>query len=120
MISCANRFASAKMMRRIWRANWTCLGVRMSSNKETVLAFIDRINAHDVQGIIDLMADDYQFVNSSGDRFRDLEFMRQTWESQFQTHPDFQIRVQRIIADDEGVAVFGWAEGTLRAPDGTM
>ena len=89
------------------------------SNKETVLAFIDRINAHDVQGIIDLMADDYQFVNSSGDRFRDHEFMRQTWQAQFNDHPDFTIRVQRVIADDEGVAVFGWSEGTY-SPDGTQ
>jgi ketosteroid isomerase-like protein len=94
--------------------------LRMSrSNKETVLAFIDRINAHDVQGIIDLMADDYQFVSSSGDRFRDLEFMRQTWQAQFTDHPDFTIRVQRVIADTEGVAVFGWSEGTY-SPDGTQ
>jgi hypothetical protein len=87
--------------------------------KETILEFINRINAHNVQGIIDLMADDYQFVNSSGDRFRDLEFMRQTWQAQFANHPDFKIRVQRIIADNEGVGIFGWTEGTY-APDGVM
>ena len=56
-------------------------------------------------------------TSASGDRFRDLEFMRQTWQAQFTDHPDFTIRVQRVIADDEGVAVFGWSEGTY-SPDG--
>lgn len=87
--------------------------------KETILAFIDRINAHDVDGIVGLMADDYQFINSSGDRFRGLDFMRQTWRTQFTLHPDFHIRVERLVADDESVGVFGWAEGTY-SPDGSL
>ena len=90
-----------------------------SKMKETILAFIDRINAHDVDGIVNLMADDYQFINSSGDRFRGREFMRQTWRTQFTLHPDFHIRVDRIVADDESVGIFGWAEGTY-SPDGTL
>jgi ketosteroid isomerase-like protein len=87
--------------------------------KEAVLAFIDRINQHDVEGIIGMLAEDYHFVNSAGDRFAGRPFMRETWQSQFALHPDFNIRVQRIIADDDGVAVFGWSEGTY-APDGVM
>lgn len=87
--------------------------------KHTVLAFIDRINDHDVEGIVDLLDDDYHFVNSAGDKFAGHDFMRQTWQSQFNLHPDFRIRVQRIIADEDGVAVFGWSEGTY-APDGVM
>ena len=86
--------------------------------KQTILNFIDRINAHDVDGILALMHDDYQFVNSAGDRFNGREFMRQTWRAQFADHPDFRIRVQRVIADDDGVAVFGVSEGTY-SPDGT-
>ena len=87
--------------------------------KETVLAFIDRINQHDVEGIVGMLSEDYHFVNSAGDRFAGRPFMRETWQSQFSLHPDFNIRVQRIIADDDGVAVFGWSEGTY-APDGVM
>jgi predicted ester cyclase len=90
----------------------------MSSNmKQTVLAFIDRINQHDVEGIVHMLSDDYHFVNSAGDKFAGRDFMRETWQSQFSQHPDFKLRVQRVIADDEGVAVFGWSEGTY-APDG--
>lgn len=85
--------------------------------KETVLAFVDRINAHDVAGIIDLMADDYKFVNSAGDTFGGKDMMRATWTEHFHQYPDFKIRVQRVVADDEGVGVFGVSQGTY-SPDG--
>lgn len=87
--------------------------------KTAVLAFIDRINDHDVEGIVAMLSDDYHFVNSAGDKFAGHEFMRETWQSQFALHPDFRIRVDRVIANGEGVAVFGWSEGTY-APDGVM
>jgi ketosteroid isomerase-like protein len=88
--------------------------------KETVLEFVERINAHDVDGILGLMSDDYRFINSAGDTFRGSAFMRATWRAHFAQYPDFQIRVQRVISDDEGVAVFGVAEGTLTREDGQI
>ncbi|MDW8262005.1 MAG: nuclear transport factor 2 family protein [Phycisphaerales bacterium] len=91
----------------------------MATMKDTVLKFIDRINAHDVNGIMQLMSPAYEFVNSSGERFRDRQFIRETWEAQFRNHPDYTIRVQRVIADEEGVGVFGTASGTY-APDGIL
>jgi limonene-1,2-epoxide hydrolase len=87
--------------------------------KQTVLAFIDRINEHDVEGIVAMLADNYQFVNSAGDHFTGRQFMRDTWQSQFTLHPTFRIRVQRVLADRDGVAVFGWSEG-IYSPDGTL
>jgi uncharacterized protein (TIGR02246 family) len=91
----------------------------MDAQKNTVLSFIDRINAHDVDGIVALLTDDYTFVNSSGDHFEGRQFMRDTWAAQFAEHPDFQINVQRVVADDEAVAVFGMSTGTY-APDGAL
>jgi ketosteroid isomerase-like protein len=81
--------------------------------KETVLEFVERINSHDVDGILDLMAEDYRFVNSAGDTFRGKAFMRATWRAHFVQYPDFQIRVDRVIADEQAVAIFGLAQGTL-------
>ena len=89
----------------------------MSAMKDTILQFIDRINAHDVDGVMKLVSNDYEFVNSSGDHFRDRQFIRDTWAEQFKNHPDYKIRVQRVIADNEGVGVFGVSEGTY-APEG--
>src|SRR5258706_13329402 len=82
------------------------------SMKVTVLEFVERINAHDVEGILDLMAEDYRFINSAGDTFRGKTFMRATWRAHFVQYPDFQIRAQRVLADDEAVGIFGWAQGT--------
>lgn len=81
--------------------------------KESVLEFVERINAHDVDGILALMSEDYRFINSAGDTFRGKAFMRATWRAHFAQYPDFQIKVERVIADDDGVAVFGVAQGTL-------
>jgi ketosteroid isomerase-like protein len=86
--------------------------------KETVLAFIDRINAHDVDGVIDLMAEDYKFVNSAGDTFQGREMMRDTWREQFKLYPDFKIKIQQTVADEHGVGIFGMSLGTYSPPDG--
>src|SRR5947208_12683424 len=84
----------------------------MDTMKQTILKFIDRINAHDVDGIMELVSPDYEFVNSSGDHFRDRQFIRETWREQFRIHPDYKIRIERVISDGDGVGVFGVAEGT--------
>jgi ketosteroid isomerase-like protein len=91
----------------------------MDVMKDTILRFIDRINAHDVDGIMELVSPEYEFVNSSGEHFKDREFIRETWRAQFENHPDYTIRVDRAISDGEGVGVFGWAEGTY-APEGQL
>jgi len=49
--------------------------------------------------------------NSAGDTFRGKPFMRDTWRAQFAQHPDFEIQIKRVIADDQGVAVFGMSKG---------
>ena len=38
----------------------------MNQVKDTVLAFIDRINAHDVEGLAELMSDDHTFIDAHG------------------------------------------------------
>ena len=34
------------------------------TNKQTILAFIDRINAHNVEGLGELMSDDHTFIDA--------------------------------------------------------
>ena len=87
--------------------------------KDTILDFIDRINAHDVDGILGLMDDDYTFVNSAGDTFKGRDLMRDVWADQFHLYPDFRIRVQRVVADTAGVGVFGRSEGTYNPQNRT-
>jgi ketosteroid isomerase-like protein len=91
----------------------------MDDMKQTILKFIERINAHDVDGIMALVSKDYEFVNSSGDHFHDLKFLRDTWRAQFENHPDFKIRADHVICDGQRVGVFGFSEGTY-SPDGVL
>lgn len=90
-----------------------------NDQRAVALAFVEQINAHAVDGIVGLLSDDYHFVNSSGDEFQGRQFMRETWADQFAKHPDFRIRVKTVIADANGVALFGFSEGTY-APDGEL
>ena len=36
--------------------------------KETILAFIERINTHDVEGLGELMSDEHTFVDAHGNQ----------------------------------------------------
>lgn len=85
----------------------------MRMMKSTVLAFIERINAHDVEGIVGMLDEDYRFIGSSGDAFRGIGFMRASWAAHFRQYPDFHIEVDRVLGDDGSVAVFGMMRGTL-------
>ena len=50
---------------------------------------------------------------------RDLQFLKDTWRAQFENHPDFKIRSDRVIGEGQCVGVFGFSEGTY-SPDGVM
>lgn len=94
-------------------------GDAVARQRQAALSFIDRINSHDVDGIVDSLSPDYEFVNSSGDHFHGSKFMRDEWTAQFKKHPDFKIRIGRVVADGQAVAIFGYSEGTY-APDGKL
>jgi ketosteroid isomerase-like protein len=38
------------------------------TNKETILAFIERINAHNVEGLAALMSEDHTFIDAQGNQ----------------------------------------------------
>ncbi len=43
--------------------------------RETILAFIDRINAHDAEGLGALMSDDHTFIDAHGNQVSGKEKM---------------------------------------------
>jgi len=86
---------------------------KSTSVKDTVLAFVDRINAHDITGILNLLDDNYRFIDSAGDTFRGRAFMRDTWSAHFAQYPDYHILVHRALEDNGAVALFGVSSGTL-------
>jgi len=84
------------------------------SIKQTILAFIDRINAHDVEGLGALMSDDHTFIDAHGNQVNGRDKMIQGWRAYFEWFPDYYIEVTDVFEDGEKVAMFGFAGGSFQ------
>jgi ketosteroid isomerase-like protein len=83
------------------------------SPAQVVLAFMDRINAGDVDGICALMTEGHVFVDGLGNQVTGKEKMRGGWKYYLSMFPDYRVSHEDVIGDQEIVAVFGSASGTL-------
>ncbi len=77
-----------------------------------VAAFIEQINAHNLDGICNLMTSDFRFVDALGSEVWGEEQMRKAWTSYFQWFPGYQIAQEEILQNGNIVACFGSARGT--------
>src|SRR5712692_10272761 len=83
------------------------------SDKQSILAFIDRINAHDVAGLGALMSDDHTFIDAHGNQVSGREKMIGGWRAYFEWFPDYWIEVTdvfgvHISAGVQTFALFGF------------
>ena len=86
---------------------------------EIVSAIVDRINAHDVDGVCALMEENGAFIDGLGLSVTGREAMRKAWQSYFALVPDYWIRVERQLQLGTVVGIFGKAGGTFTA-DGRL
>ncbi len=80
---------------------------------ETVLRFLDCINARDTNQLAALMTEDHLFVDSLGREVRGREKMRAAWQGYYAFCPDYWVSVEDTFANGNKVAVFGAAGGTI-------
>ena len=80
--------------------------------ERTVLDFIARLNAHDVEAILALCTPDHVFMDSLGRAIVGRETMRQPWRQYFELFPDYRIAVHEVASAGDTVAVFGAASAT--------
>ncbi len=92
---------------------------RYPSPATSVRRFIERINAHDVDGIVRCLSDDHRFVDSLGAVFEGCERLRAGWTAYLRMVPDYIIDVHRTFGDRGNVVVVGVARGTY-ARDGVL
>ena len=86
--------------------------------REIILAFIDRINAHDVEGLGKLMSDDHTFIDAHGNQVSGKEQMVAGWCGYFEWFPDYFIEVTDIFENGEMFGMFGFAGGSFKGrPD---
>jgi ketosteroid isomerase-like protein len=90
-------------------------GAIMSGNLpvDTVLAFLEQINARNVDGLCALMTGDHVFLDGLGNRMQGRESMRKGWAGYFRMFPDYRVSHTDVFSQGDVVAAFGSAEGTL-------
>jgi len=82
---------------------------------EVTRAFIEKINAHTLDGIYDLMTEDHIFVDGGGAVTRGRKAMRAAWQGYFSMMPDHLITPEHVLAVGNTVGVFGKASA-VRIP----
>ena len=83
------------------------------SSADVAMAFVAKINAHDVDGLEALTTPDHLFVDALNNSFRGAEHMRQGWKFYFGMFPDYAIEVMDELGRGDLVAMFGKARGTF-------
>jgi len=84
------------------------------TNKQTILAFIARITAHDIDGLAALMSDDHTFIDAHGNEVSDKEKMIAGWRGYFEWFPDYSIEITDTFERDDTFALFGFAGGSFK------
>jgi len=80
--------------------------------KRIILRFIEQINAHNVDGLCDLISEDHRFVDALGSVVEGREQVRKAWTGYFLMVPDYHISCEEILEGDNIVAAFGTGGGT--------
>jgi ketosteroid isomerase-like protein len=86
------------------------------SAPDTVVAFMQAINDHDVDRIVAFCSDDHRLVDAHGE-VGSAEELAAAWAGYFRFMPHYGVEAETIVAVGETVAVFGWAWGGLDAAD---
>ena len=90
---------------------------------QTIKAFIDGINAHDVDRLGELMADDHTFIDAHGNQVVGKEKMIPGWRGYFDWFPDYYVKVTDVFEregpdDGQRFAMLGIAGGSFKGkPD---
>ena len=89
-----------------------------SSDIAVVESFVAAINKHDPTAIASLMTEDHTFIDSTGAPHVGRDTMTEGWKGYFAMFPDYEIQIERLLADKAVVAVFGSAAGTYNGKRG--
>jgi dipeptidase E len=84
-----------------------------------VSEYVKRINKHDVEGMMKMMSDDHEFIDSLGINIHGRSNMKMAWDVLLTFFPDYEISIREVISKNGKVALFGTAKGTL-ATDGKI
>jgi phosphinothricin acetyltransferase len=84
---------------------------RPSAASAVVHEFIERINAHDVDGLLPCLSPDHRFIDSLGAVFVGRETLRQGWLAYFALVSDYRVSVHGMAETAAGLLLVGEAAG---------
>jgi|ERR1043166_4848136 ketosteroid isomerase-like protein len=79
----------------------------------TLQQWLDAINRHDVGMLARLMAPDFMFVDALGGRVNGAPAMERGWRGYFAMCPDYWVRVDGTMWEDDTALMHGEAGGTI-------
>jgi ketosteroid isomerase-like protein len=82
---------------------------------ELARLFVERINAHDPDGLAALLTADHRFIDSLGAESTGRQSLREGWRQYFRMVPDYRVDVVRAFVDESEVVLLGTAGGTYTA-----
>lgn len=91
-----------------------------SDTIKVVRGFVAAVNRQSVREIGELLSEDHVFIDPQGRTQRGRDAMLAGWEAYFTMFPDYEIRIDTLLADGDLVAAFGEAAGTFRTPRGLL
>lgn len=90
-------------------------------NKEalaTTLLFVESINRHDIEILINLLAHEHELVDITGDTESDKDSIENAWKTYLASYPDYHIYIRRIFQNDNTIYLVGHTTGShLNLPD---
>ncbi len=81
---------------------------------QTVQAFVDAVNAHDIPALTNLMSDDHVFIDPYGTAIRGRDTMTTGWRGYFEWFPDYQIEITDVFEQGNTCGMFGFAGGSFK------
>ena len=72
-----------------------------------VLRFNEKINQRDLEGLAELMADDYTFISNSGEVTKGKDVNKQGWKQFFEEYPDYKNIFTTTTVQDDTVVMAG-------------
>ena len=86
---------------------------------DVALRLVDRINAHDIDGLDALLTPNHRINDSMGVQSRGRATLRAGWGQYFQVVPDYRVEVERAFGEGRDAVLVGVAGGTYTA-DGEL
>lgn len=79
--------------------------------RKIIEQFVEAINQQNLPKIIDMMADDFHFIDTYGEQ-EDKEAMKTGWQGYFDWFPDYLIEIDDYLANEEFAMIIGKASAS--------